>query len=89
MNGTQIPEGEVGQAVTAFNKPKIVENPIDTSNKPLFKVDPNAQAYLDKYEDTLNNFYDNRVHYHQEVRVHKSDSRFYNEDGTRDYENFP
>jgi hypothetical protein len=91
FNGKPVQAGEVGQYATAFNNPKIVEAPIDNNiSKPIFTVDPKLQHYADKHEDTFNKFYANKISTPCEIRRHVyDDSHLYNENGTRDYENFP
>jgi hypothetical protein len=90
LNGKAVQPDESGQYATAFNHPKIVENPIDNANKPVFTVDPKLQKYTDKHEEDFNKFYKNKLANYCEVRRHKDDdSHLYNENGTRDYENFP
>jgi hypothetical protein len=90
FNGKPVQPGENGQYATAFNQPKIIETPTNNVIKPVFKPDPKLQQYADKHEETLNKFYKNKGADYCEVRRHKDDdSHLYNENGTRDYENFP
>lgn len=89
INGKQKMPGENGQFITAFKKEKIIDVPAYATKKPIFIVDKTLQPYLDKREVILDNFYNIKKDYPSELRLHKEDSRFYNEDGTRDYENFP
>jgi len=88
-NGKPVQNGEMGQYATAFNKPKIVENSVNNTDKPVFATKSNLQNYADKHEEALNKFYTNKKAMSAEVRLDKDDTRFYNENGTRDYENFP
>lgn len=87
LNGNPVNADQVGQFVTQFDKPKVVETSIIKTDKPVFVAEPKYQGYVDKHEEKFNEFYKHKITC--EVRVDKDDSRFFNENGTRDYENFP
>lgn len=92
MNGKPVlnnaPAGS-GQYITRVKKPKIIEES-EGSKKPVFQRNTEKQAYADKYESKLKEFYENKISdIEVEIRTDKQDSRFYHENGQRDYENFP
>ena len=93
LNGAPVPSNSPGQAITAFKKAKIVEEQDvvqEKKDKPIFIEDKKAQATVDKYGKKIEDFFKNKIQKENlEVRVDKNNSRFYNENGTRDYENFP
>ena len=88
LNGKPVLNNEKGQHVTIFEKAKIVENN-EHSKKPIYKKIDKYQDFVDKHEKTFDKIYENQKNGLNEVRVDKNDPRFYNENGTRDYDNFP
>ena len=48
-----------------------------------------AQSYIDKHEDLFDKIKVSKAQTIREDQTNKQDSRFYNEDGTKDTENFP
>lgn len=65
-----------------YNNPKIITDPN------ILKEYPEYQKYVDKNEALLDTIIKVKQGTVCEERTSKKDSRFYNEDGTRDYENF-
>jgi len=78
-------DGTAGeQFIGAYNNPKII-----TGDSKLVRELPEAQSFVDKYEEQLRKIKAEKSKAIREDRTTKEDSRFYNENGTKDAENFP
>lgn len=82
VDGTMDVKG-TGQYIGVMDYPKII------SFLEIIKRRAEYQAYLDKHETKLDEIAASKKNAICEDRTSKDDSRFYNENGTKDDENFP
>ena len=82
VDGTMDAKG-TGQYIGVMDYPKII------SKEEIIKRRYEYQTYLDKHEAKLDQIAASKKNAICEDRTSKDDSRFFNENGTKDDENFP